>query len=357
MNHPISNHINTLLEACTSFGKTQNKVSEMDLGYDFSNDVIVITGAAGTIGSGLTRLLLGCKFKTLILIDNAETPLYYLQKELETIPQEQVHVVLADIRDNTCMEDLFKTFVPTCLFHTAAYKHVSMMESNPYEAVKLNIWATQSLADLALRYNLDKFIFISTDKAVNAISVMGMSKRICERYLEHLNLNGITKFLVARFGNILESNGSLIPLFTKQIEQGIPLTVTHKDVSRYFITKVTACKLILKMAILQNYEHHVFTFNMGNPVNILELAHGFLKKNHLSIHGNINIIGLRSGEKLHEEIIYQQEELKPTTDQDMFYVVNKDKTAPTVLDFKPIAAITPYDTVSSIKKVLKSYLT
>ncbi|NCP53190.1 MAG: polysaccharide biosynthesis protein [Flavobacteriales bacterium] len=356
MNHPISNHINTLLEACTSFGKSQNKVSEMDLGYDFSNEVIVITGAAGTIGSGLTRLLLGCKFKMLILIDNAETPLYYLQKELEALPLAQVHFVLADIRDNACMEDLFKTYAPTCIFHTAAYKHVSMMESNPYEAVKLNIWATQSLADLALRYNLDKFIFISTDKAVNAISVMGMSKRICERYLEHLNLKGTTKFLVARFGNILESNGSLIPLFTKQITQGHPLTVTHKDVTRYFITKVTACNLILKLANLQNYEHHVFTFNMGNPVNILELAYGFLKRNNLSIQGNINIIGLKSGEKLHEEIISQQEELKPTPDQDIFYVVKKDKTTPTGFDLEPIASLTPYDTVSAIKMVLKSYL-
>lgn len=356
MSHPISNAINTLLEACTSIGKPNTQVTELNLDYDFSNDVIVITGAAGTIGSGLTRLLLGCKFKALILIDNAETPLYYLQKELETKPQEHVHILLADIRDDASMAGLFKTFAPTCMFHTAAYKHVSMMESNPYEAVKLNILATQSLARLALAHNMDKFIFISTDKAVNAISVMGMSKRICERYFEHLNLKGNTKFLVARFGNILESNGSLIPLFTKQIEQGIPLTVTHKDVSRYFITKEAACTLILKMACLQNYPHHVFTFNMGTPVNILELAQGFLKRNNLGIQGNINIIGLRSGEKLHEEIISQQEELKPTPIQDMFYVVKKDKTTPTGFDLEPIASLTPYDTVSAIKMVLKSYL-
>ena len=183
-----------------------------------------------------------------------------------------IYFILTDVRDETSMQELFSTFKPSMVFHTAAYKHVPMMEANPYEAVKLNILATTFLADLALLHNTKKFVFISTDKAVNPISIMGLTKRIGERYLMDLNSKNSTKFLITRFGNIIGSNGSLIPLFNKQLELGRPLTVTSPEVSRYFIPKLKACQHILEISNEAHGKHALFTFNMGKPIKIIDLA-------------------------------------------------------------------------------------
>ena len=356
MNQTNSNRIKKLLESCSLASNNPKQEPEIVLDCDFSNETILITGAAGTIGSGLSKLLLKSKFKALILIDNAETPLYYLQKELERYPLSNVYIVLADIRDELSIKDIFEEFIPSLMFHTAAYKHVTMMESNPYEAVKLNILATGYLADLAMKHKIKKFVFISTDKAVDPISVMGMTKHICERYLDHLNTKNKTRFLMTRFGNILESNGSLIPLFRKQMDQGIPLTITDPEVTRYFITKAKACQLILNIADKNNWKHNMFTFNMGEPIKILDLAHSLLKLNKLDIQDHIKIVGLRPGEKLHEDIISDTEKLKPTQYNDVLYVVSKTNKTLTKSNLNPLKAITPYDKASTIKAILKIFI-
>ena len=356
MNQTSSNHIKELLESCSLVSNNPKQEPEIVLDGDFSNETILITGAAGTIGSGLSKLLVKNKFKKLILLDNAETPLYFLQKELERYHLSNVYLVLTDIRDKLSMKDIFEEFKPSLIFHAAAYKHVTMMESNPYEAVKLNVLATENLADLAMKHKVKKFVFISTDKAVNPMSVMGMTKHICERYLDNLNAKKKTKFLMTRFGNILESNGSLIPLFKKQIEQGIPLTITDTEVTRYFITKAKAYYLILKIAAQENWEHSLFTFNMGEPIKILDLAHSLLELNKLDIQDHIRIVGLRPGEKLHEDIISDTEELKPTLYNDILFVVYKTNKTLTKSNLKPLKAITPYDKASTIKAILKEFI-
>lgn len=352
MNKTLSNHIKTLLEACSAF--PINK--EVNPNFDFSNETILITGAAGTIGSGLSKLLATSTFKNLILLDNAETPLYYLQKEFELHKFSNIHFILGDIRDNHAIEEIFKTYNPSFIFHAAAYKHVSMMESNPYEAVTLNILATKHLADLALKHRVKTFIFISTDKAVNPISVMGMTKRIGERYLESLNLKNSTRFLTTRFGNILGSNGSLIPLFKKQLDLGIPLTITDKEVTRYFISNKKACLLILKIAMHTHWEHALFTFKMGDPIKIIDVAHVFLDINRLNIKNNIKIIGLRPGEKPHENFVSDHEALKPTDYEDIMYITSKKELTELTFNLKSIEDIMPLDTPSQIKTVLETFI-
>ena len=346
------NRIEKLLE--TNSNPAQD--SERGSGYDFSKETILITGAAGTVGSSLSKLLLNSRFKALVLLDNAETPLYYLQKELEPFCPKNVFIALADIRDELSMRNVFEEFKPTLIFHAAAYKHVPMMESNPYEAVKLNIFGTLLLAELALKHNVKKVVFISTDKAVNPSSVMGMTKRIGERFLNHLNTQNKTRFLAVRFGNIIESNGSLIPLFKKQIEQGNPLSITDENVTRYFISKLKACHLILKIATNSTWEHSLFSFDMGKPIKILDMAHYFLKLHNLDVHDNIKTIGLRPGEKLHEDIISENEALKPSAYNDIFYVIPKSSQTLTVSDLEPLRAITPYDKPSTIKDILKGFI-
>lgn len=349
MNESLSNHIKTLLEVSSSF--PINK--EVNPDFDFSNQTILITGAAGTIGSGLSKLLATSTFKNLILLDNAETPLYYLQKEFELHRFSNIHFILADIRDNHAMEEIFKAYNPSYIFHTAAYKHVPMMESNPYEAVKLNILATKHLADLALKHRVKTFLFISTDKAVNPISVMGMTKRIGELYLESLNLKNSTRFLTTRFGNILGSNGSLIPLFKKQLDLGIPLTITGKEVTRYFISNKKACLLILKIAVHNHWEHALFTFKMGDPIRIIDVALVFLEINRLNIKNNIEMIGLRPGEKYHETFVSDTEVLKSTDDTDIMYITSKKEQKAPTFNWKSIEDITPLDRPSQIKAILE----
>lgn len=264
------NHIKQLINdsgLIHSNGKLKKSYPKLNL----SNETILITGAAGSIGSELTKQLLHCNYKKLILIDIAESPLFELQQELKE-KSDNIEFIILNIVEKESLSHLFKKHKPTLIFHTAAYKHVPLMEYNPYEAVKLNIIATKLLADLSILHAAEKFVFISTDKAVNPISTMGMTKRIAERYLLSLNSENKTKFIINRFGNIFGSNGSVVPLFISQINSGTPITVTSKDMSRYFICKHKACSLILKIATFNTMDASMLTFNMGNPIKILDLA-------------------------------------------------------------------------------------
>ena len=325
--------------------------------FDFSNETILITGAAGTIGSGIAKQLITCTFKQLVLLDNAETPLYFLQKELEPLQIGKLHFVLSDIRDEDAMKELFENWKPSLVFHTAAYKHVPMMESNPYEAIKLNVFGTKILADLALQNGTKKVVFISTDKAANPISVMGMTKRIAESHLNGLNDLNKTRFLITRFGNVLGSNGSLIPVFKNQIETQNSLSITHKDVTRYFINKDRACHLVLKIGSLDLWTSNVFTFDMGEPIKIIDLAKVFIELQTINPNSNIkiNFIGLRPGEKLHEDMISDCEKLSTTNYHDIWYILPKQKTKPTELNLEPLQNIKAFQTVSDIKHVISKF--
>jgi FlaA1/EpsC-like NDP-sugar epimerase len=333
---------------------TQKHYKTFFASYDFSEDTILITGAAGSIGSGIANHLIHCSFKKLILIDNAESSLFFLIKELELQHIKNITFYILDVRNVESMEWLYRLHKPTLIFHTAAYKHISLMEENPYEAVKLNVFGTKILADLSINYSAKKFIFISTDKAVNPISVMGMTKLIAEKYLDTLNTETGTVFLSTRFGNIFGSNGSVVPLFIKQIESGKSITITNPEATRYFIDKKEACDLILKTALMSKPENHIITFNMGKPIKILHLAKELIKV--YDSKTEIKISELKLGEKLHEAIISENEVMKPTDDKDIFLVARKYKTIPKTIDLNSLLEITSFKSPREIKSILESYI-
>jgi FlaA1/EpsC-like NDP-sugar epimerase len=273
---------------------------------------ILITGAAGSIGSEIIRQILNYDAEKIILIDQAETPLHHLVLELNAINTNlKIETIIADIRNLEISEQIFKKTRPNIVFHAAAYKHVPLMEENPNQAVLTNVLGTKNIADLSLKYHVEDFVMISTDKAVNPSSIMGASKRIAEMYVQskHFNiLNGktqnATKFITTRFGNVLGSNGSVVPLFTKQIKKGGPITLTHPEVIRYFMTIPEACQLVLE-ACSMGKGGEIFIFDMGKPVKIIDLAKKMIRlagfKPDIDI--KIEIIGLRPGEKLYEELL------------------------------------------------------
>jgi len=281
---------------------------------EFNNQVIFITGAAGSIGSEISRQLLKFNFKNLILIDQAESDLYNLQQEING--RECVKSVVADVRNIKRMEEIFKKYQPTILFHAAAYKHVPFMEENPYEAVTTNIGGTKNMADLAIKHKLKKFVMVSTDKAVNPTNIMGASKRIAEMYISSLNSSETTKFVTTRFGNVLGSNGSVIPLFKSQIERGGPVTVTHKDITRYFMTIPEACQLVLEAGSMGK-GGEIFVFDMGQSIKIFDLALNMIRLSGLQYPEDIDIkiTGLRPGEKIYEELLANEENTLPTYHQ------------------------------------------
>ena len=280
---------------------------------EYENQIIFITGAAGSIGSEIARKISQYNYKKLILIDSAESPLYDIEQEFHQNEVKRFTAVIADIRDNNRMEQLFDQFKPKIVFHAAAYKHVPLMESNPYEAVSVNVIGTKNIADLSVKHGVNKFILISTDKAVNPTNVMGATKRIAELYTNCLQIKGNTKFITTRFGNVLGSNGSVIPLFKKQIDLGGPLTVTHKDITRYFMTISEACQLVLEAATMGN-GGEIFVFDMGKSVKIYDLAVNMIILSGLRFPEDIDIkiIGLRPGEKIYEELLADGENVKPT---------------------------------------------
>ena len=279
-----------------------------------TNKTILITGAAGSIGSELVRQVLPFKPKYLIMLDQAESALYELELEIaEKYRFKNFEGVIADVRQAERMDRVFDFFKPDVVFHAAAYKHVPVMENNPSEAILTNVQGTKILADLACKYNVDKFVMISTDKAVNPSSIMGATKRIAEIYCQSLNKIGPTKFVTTRFGNVLDSNGSVIPRFKKQIEEGGPLTVTHPDITRFFMTIPEACQLVLEAGAMGN-GGEIYIFDMGTSIKIIDLAHKMIRLSGLTVGKDIQITftGLRPGEKIFEELLADKETTLPT---------------------------------------------
>jgi FlaA1/EpsC-like NDP-sugar epimerase len=296
-------------------GREPINIDNKLLSEEYNNKVIIVTGAAGSIGSELVRKLSGYSFKKLILIDNAESNLYDIQQELNRNGIINIESIVADIRNIIRINNIFDYFKPEIVFHAAAYKHVPLMEQNPYEAVSVNVKGTKNLIDLSVKYGVEKFILISTDKAVNPTNVMGATKRIAEMIVccQNNALSGKTKFIITRFGNVLGSNGSVIPLFKKQIELGGPLTVTHKDIIRYFMTIPEAAQLVLEASAM-GLGHEIFVFDMGKPVKIFDLAVNMITLSGLRYPEDIGIkiTGLRPGEKIFEELLVDGENTKPT---------------------------------------------
>jgi FlaA1/EpsC-like NDP-sugar epimerase len=281
---------------------------------EISRKTIMVTGAAGSIGSELVKQLIRFAPRKLILVDQAETPLHYLELEgTDQVQGPNTEYILCDIANTSRMRNIFQRFHPNLVFHAAAYKHVPMMENNPVEAVLTNIRGTKFLADLAVEHGVEKFIMISTDKAVNPTNVMGASKRIAEIYTQAMNQEKKTRFITTRFGNVLGSNGSVIPLFKSQIEHGGPLTITHPEVTRFFMTIPEACQLVLEAGAFGN-GGEIFIFDMGKPVRILDLAKKMVQLSGLVPGKDIDIrfTGLRPGEKLFEELLNVEENTIPT---------------------------------------------
>lgn len=278
---------------------------------------VMITGAAGSIGSEIMRQVASFNPYKLILVDQAETPLHDIRLELQDRWRDiDAETVIADISNATRMEEIFKEYKPQYIFHAAAYKHVPMMEDNVSESIQINVYGTRTIADLAVKYGAEKFVMISTDKAVNPTNVMGCSKRICEIYVQSLAKKlqqkggHVTQFITTRFGNVLGSNGSVIPRFRDQIQRGGPVTVTHPEIIRYFMTIPEACRLVLEAGSMGN-GGEIYIFDMGKPVKIVDLA-----KRMISLSGRtdvkIEFTGLRHGEKLYEELLNVKELTKPT---------------------------------------------
>ena len=289
------------------------KIKNSKVASDFNDNVIMVTGGAGSIGSELVRQICKYNYQSLIIIDQAESALYDLQQELKQSGFHNFIPIVGDIRDMSKMRILFDEYKPNRIFHAAAYKHVPLMEQNPYEAIKINIAGTKNIVDLSVEFNVEKFVFVSTDKAVNPTNIMGASKRIAEMYISCRQQEGKTKFITTRFGNVLGSNGSVIPLFRKQIEKGGPLTVTHKDITRYFMTIPEASQLVLEAGAMGK-GGEIFIFDMGESVKIFDLAKNMIRLSGLNYPEDIaiEITGLRPGEKLYEELLANGENTLPT---------------------------------------------
>jgi FlaA1/EpsC-like NDP-sugar epimerase len=282
---------------------------------DLISKTIMITGAAGSIGSEIVRQVMEFDYGKLVLIDNAETPSFFLTNQCMARRQmRQIDILLVDITDKIRMEEIMKKYKPDVIYHAAAYKHVPLMEENVNSSIKVNVEGTKNLADLAVKNGTQKFVMVSTDKAVNPTSVMGASKRIAEIYVQSLNFEqNTTKFITTRFGNVLGSNGSVIPVFREQIENGGPITVTHPEITRYFMTISEACQLVITAGAMGK-GGEIFIFDMGESVKIYDLAVKMVKLSGLTLGKDINIefSGLRQGEKLYEELLANQENTQQT---------------------------------------------
>jgi FlaA1/EpsC-like NDP-sugar epimerase len=281
-----------------------------------NNRVILVTGAAGSIGSEIARQLTRFNPDMLILVDQAETPSFYLQEELKKLnPKCDYKVIIGDVTRLEVMDHIFKKYQPSIVYHAAAYKHVPIMEMHPYEAFRVNVGGTKNIADLSIKYGVENFVMVSTDKAVNPTNVMGATKKICEllvhAYSKQTDIK--TKFITTRFGNVLGSNGSVIPLFKGQIADGGPVTITHPDITRYFMTIPEACQLVLEAGFMGN-GGQIYVFDMGEPVKILDIAYDLIRLSGLEPDVDIKIrfTGLRPGEKLFEELFSDGEIMLPT---------------------------------------------
>lgn len=330
---------------------------------------ILITGAAGSIGSEITRQVLGFNPLHLILLDQAETPLHNLGLEIGgRTSGSKITSVLADIRNTEIIERIFNEYKPDVVYHAAAYKHVPLMEENPAQAVYTNVIGTKNLADMAVKYHVERFVMVSTDKAVNPSSVMGASKRIAEKYVQMLHekrkkqkKDHVTKFITTRFGNVLGSNGSIVPLFTRQIDEGGPITITHPEIIRYFMTIPEACQLVLEAGAMGK-GGEIFIFDMGEPVKIIDLAKkmirlaGFTPDKEIEI----KIIGLRPGEKLYEELLNDMSKTLPTHNEKIMIAEeicdDIETTSLTILDLLScFENINNEEIVSKMKKIVPEF--
>lgn len=290
-------------------GRKPIQLDEKNIQSKMNHKVILITGAAGSIGSEIVRQLTRYDIRKLILLDQAESALYDFEMELRSKNLiDLCEIVVADVTHLERMRRVFDFFKPEVVFHAAAYKHVPLMENNPSEAIKTNVEGTKNIVDLSIEFQVERFVMVSTDKAVNPTNVMGASKRVAEIYAQSNASKGKTKFITTRFGNVLGSNGSVIPLFRKQIESGGPLTVTHPEVTRYFMTIPEACQLVLEAGAMGN-GGEIFVFDMGKSIKIVDLAINMIKLSGLIPEKDIKIkfVGLRPGEKLYEEVLSDKE--------------------------------------------------
>jgi FlaA1/EpsC-like NDP-sugar epimerase len=284
------------------------------IGQRIKGKIVLVTGAAGSIGSELVKQMLSFEPRKIYLLDQAESPLFELERELLDIRKfNNCEVIIGDVRSRTRMRKIFEHCLPQVVFHAAAYKHVPLMELNPSEAILTNVKGTKALADLSVEFGVEDFVMISTDKAVNPTNVMGASKRISEMYVQALSAVSKTKFITTRFGNVLGSNGSVIPMFHRQIERGGPVTVTHPEITRFFMTIPEACQLVLEAAAF-GHGGEIFIFDMGKSVKIVDLAKKMIKLSGLTLDKDIEIVysGLRPGEKLYEELLNDTENTIPT---------------------------------------------
>ena len=302
-------------------GRHEINIERQQIENFISSKIVLISGAAGSIGSEIVRQVLDMGANKAILIDQAETPMHNLQLEiLKKYSKDRIEICIADVKDNKRLNRIFRQYHPDIVFHAAAYKHVPMMESNSTEAILTNVLGTKNLADLSIKHGIDKFVMISTDKAVNPTNIMGASKRLAEIYVQSLNYadnkfqNRKTKFITTRFGNVLGSNGSVIPLFRQQIENREPITITNKEIIRYFMTIREACSLVLEAGCM-GCGGEIFVFDMGKPIKIYDLAKQMIVLAGLRVNEDIKIIetGLRPGEKLYEELLNDKEKTIATS--------------------------------------------
>lgn len=330
------------------------------IGQEINDRVILVTGAAGSIGSEIVRQLCTFSPKKIICVDIAESPLYFLQVEITAMNNRQIDVsyLLSDIRNKEKTEKIFEQFKPEIVFHAAAYKHVPVLEYQPKEAILTNVMGTKNLADMAQQYGVEKFVMISTDKAVNPSNVMGASKRIAELYVRAINSpEKKTAFITTRFGNVLGSNGSVIELFKKQIAEGGPLTVTDPEVTRFFMTIPEACQLVLEAGIMGK-GGEIFLFDMGQSVKIFDVAKKMVQLSGLTLGKDINIVfsGLRPGEKLYEELLTNDSNSLPTYHKKIMISREEPKIADEVI--RPIIQlIEKANSGSEDKELVKSMKT
>lgn len=342
------------------------KVDLKSLGKMLKNKCVLITGSAGSIGSEIVRQVADFKPSELVLIDSAETPQHDIRLMMaKQYPDIKAETIVTTICSKTRMENIFKTYHPDYVFHAAAYKHVPMMENNPCESILNNVYGTKILADLSVKYGTSKFVMISTDKAVNPTNVMGCSKRICEIYVQSLSkairegkIEGITQFVTTRFGNVLGSNGSVIPLFKKQIRKGGPVTVTDPNIIRFFMLIPEACKLVLEAGIKGN-GGEIFVFDMGKPVKIADLAQRMI--NLSGAKGvKIKYTGLRAGEKLYEEVLNDKETTLPSFNEKIriakvreYDYTDVEKQIECLIDISK--TYNDMDTVKKMKEIVPEY--
>ena len=345
-------------------------LDSISISKQLERNTILITGAAGSIGSEIVRQVLSFNPKKIIILDQAETPLHHISLEVAAHATNTIiHSVITDIRNKTALEKIFKQYRPQMVYHAAAYKHVPLMEENPSQAILTNVEGTKNLADLACEYAVKKFVMISTDKAVNPSNVMGASKRIAEKYVQSLHLkckknNGLyaTKFITTRFGNVLGSNGSVVPLFSKQIAEGGPVTITHPDIIRYFMTIPEACQLVLEAGSMGN-GGEIYIFDMGKPVKIIDLARKMIKLAGFTPDRDIKIkvVGLRPGEKLYEELLNDTSKTLPTHHEKIMIAQELQMEYEDLhLDIQELIGIASFfdndDIVAKMKKIVPEFI-